>query len=461
MNIEKDLKIIVETLSQYIQENYNPETPVVNYKNAKQLKNSFDFTLGAPGEDLHSLIEKYLHFSVRTTHPNYNNQLFAGLNPFAVIGEIVTAFTNTTMATYEMAPVATLMERELIKKMSKLIGHDDGSGIMLTGGSNANMQAIHCARAAKFPEIKKLGNSTNNLCMFVSEESHYSFDKAVNLMGIGSDNLIKVKTTNGKMNPIELEQEINQAIAENKKPFFVASTAGTTVKGYFDPITDIDKICKKFDLWHHIDGAWGGSVALSSKHKHLIAGSELADSFTWDAHKMMGSTLITSLFLTKHKNALTQANSGGAGSSYIFHEYENASYDLGPESLQCGRRNDAFKLWLTWKMMGDTGFENLINTLFENAAYATKYVEEHPELKLIHPTESLNVCYQVIPPTKETDINKFNYDLRFKIVRDGKFMVNFSTDSEGRVFFRHTFANNQTTKESIDNYFNYLKANFI
>ncbi len=449
-NIEETLKKLIS----YINENEDKNTPVINYKSASELSDLVDFKLSSSNQDLNKLIDDYLKYSVRTSHPQFNNQLWAGINPISVIGEIVTAFTNTTMATYEMAPMATLMEHELVAKMNSLIGFHDGDGIMLTGGSNANMQAIHVARQLKFPEVKTVGNNSRALCLFVSEESHYSFEKAVNLMGIGTNNLIKIKTKNGKMDPAHLEQEILKAQHGDKTPFFVGSTAGTTVKGVFDPIIPIDKICKKYDLWHHIDGAWGGSVLLSQTHRKLLTGCELADSFTWDAHKMMGSTLITSFFLTKHKNALIEANSGG-GNSYIFHEYENTQYDTGPKSLQCGRRNDAFKLWLTWKMMGDAGFETLIDKLFENAQYATEIVKTNPRLKLLFEPESLNVCYQVIPLDEKIDICKYNYDLRFKIAHCGSFMVNFSTD-DGLKFFRHTFANNQTAKEDITNYFNDL-----
>ncbi len=454
MNFDELLGKSITLLKEYHKEHFYDETPVIHYQTGPELLKKIDFNLNSKDEDLLKHIKNYLSYSVRTAHPGFSNQLWAGFDPIGVIGEIVTAFTNTTMATFEMSPVATLMEREIIKKMTSLVGFEDGEGIMLTGGSNANLMALHVARQFKFPEVKALGNNSRNLVAFVSEESHYSFSKAINLLGIGSENLIKIKAIKGKMDPSSLEHEILKAQHGNKTPYFVASTAGTTVRGAFDPIIQIDKVAKKYDLWHHVDGAWGGSVLLSQKHKHLIQGHELVDSFTWDAHKMMGATLIASAFLTKHKKSLYEANSGG-GSRYIFHEYENTQYDLGPESIQCGRRNDALKLWLSWKVMGDEGFEKLIDSYFEQVQFAKKLVQEHPRLELIYEPEFLNLCYQVKPKNQDLDINKYNSELRYKVVKEGRYMVNFSREGD-KIFFRDIFINNQKTQRTIQQYFDYL-----
>jgi glutamate/tyrosine decarboxylase-like PLP-dependent enzyme len=144
------------------------------------------------------------------------------------------------------------------------------------------------------------------------------------------------------------------------------------------------------------------------------------------------------------------------GRSIFFHEYENADYDTGPYSLQCGRRNDAFKFWLTWKVLGDEGLEQQINKLFENAKFVRDYVNSHPRLKLIGEPESLNVCYQVLPED-DRNVNEYNYSLRYKMMKQGKFYVNISRN-ENQLFFRHTLANNQTTPKSLKVYFESLLA---
>jgi len=187
---------------------------------------------------------------------------------------------------------------------------------------------------------------------------------------------------------------------------------------------------------------------------------ENADSFTFDAHKLLGTGLITSFFLAKKDGVLKAANSGG-GSQYIFHDYENSEFDLGPKSLQCGRKVDSLKFWLTWKSRGHTGLETLIDEQYEKQIYFTNLIKEHPRFKLIQEPEYLNVCFQVLPEDQDVDVNKYNLDLRFKLVQSGKLMTNFSSFSDGTVFFRHIFANHETTKADLVQLIELILSNSI
>ena len=441
---------VITLLEDYLNEIGNSKTPVVDYIPGNELKSKFvlenDNALSM-GEYLDE-IKNYLKYSVRTTHPLCNNQLFAGINPESIIAELLTVITNTTMATYEMAPVATLMEQELIKKINEILGFNHGDGIMLTGGSNANLMAIHLARHKKFPDTKHSGNENHKFAIFVSDQAHYSHQKAVMLMGMGLESLISVKSNSaGQMDPEDLEAKILHAKTQGREPLLVCSTAGTTVMGAFDPIDRNSEICKQYGLWHHIDGAWGGAVMFSSKYKKLLQDTSKVDSFTFDAHKTLATGVITSFFLTNHKGLLEEANSAG-GSTYIFHNYENSDFDTGPKSLQCGRKNDALKMWLTWKSRGAIGLENIVNDLYDKQSFMVQEIKENPRLKLLFEPEYLNVCFQVIPESN-VDINRFNFDLRFKVVQSGKLMTNFSSWPDGTVFFRHILANQETTKEDL------------
>lgn len=444
---------ILDIVHNYLHESSLDETSVVEYHQAEKLKNLLDLKLqdsAATDSEILEEVKKYLKYSVRTTHPLYNNQLNSGSNFESLIGEVVSFITNTTMATFEVAPVATLMEEKLIEELNSIIGFDNGEGIMLTGGSNANMMAIHAARNERFPNILEEGNISTPMKVFISKEAHYSHKKAMMLLGLGTNNLISVKADDkGKMDPADLELKITECIQADHIPLLVCSTAGTTVQGAFDPIKEINAVCKKYQVWHHIDGAWGGAVMFSKKYKHLLAGIEGADSYTFDAHKLLGTGLITSFFLSRKKGVLKAANSGG-GSQYIFHNYENADYDTGRKSLQCGRKVDSLKFWLTWKSRGHSGLEEYVDEQYAKRDYLVEKIKAHPRLKLIHDPQYLNVCFQVIPEENNIDINKYNLDLRFKLVQSGKMMTNFSSWSDGTVFFRHIFANHETQNKHLD-----------
>ena len=154
------------------------------------------------------------------------------------------------------------------------------------------------------------------------------------------------------------------------------ATSGTTVRGSFDPLDKLSEICHQREIWLHVDAAWGGSCLFSTEHASLMAGVEWADSVCWDAHKLMGVPLICSTFLIKEPKHLRKVCSHGGAAHYLFHE-ETESDDLGRLSLQCGRRNDALKLWLAWREKGDAGWARMVEKYSSLAQYLENKVNPH------------------------------------------------------------------------------------
>ena len=448
---EKILKII----NDYIRQTADPETPVTKHLPPQELRRHLDLSLPAEGctrEDLYRAIDAYLEFGVRTGHKQFFNQLWSGFTLPGFLGEIFTCLTNTSMYTYEVAPVATLMELELLKKAGSLAGFKDPEGLFVTGGSNGNLLAMLIARNKILPGIKEKGFSApNNLVAFVSDQAHYSFNKAANVLGIGSDQVIPVKSdASGRMIPGELKRSVAASREAGKLPFFVAVTAGTTVTGAFDPCDRIGPIARENQMWLHVDGSLGGTVLLSPRHRSLLQGLAEADSFVWNPHKLMGLPLICSIFLTREKDYLVKTNAV-SGAEYLFHDESYGAYDLGPISLQCGRKVDALKLWLSWKYYGDSGYAERIDRFFELAAYAEEIVIQHSDLELLVPRSSVNICFRYLPP-EGTDINVFNLKIREELARSGKSFVNFAYIDD-KLVLRPVIANHELEKKDIDTFF--------
>jgi glutamate/tyrosine decarboxylase-like PLP-dependent enzyme len=443
------LSDVFSLISKYIEENEDEKTLVIKNKTPKDLRDEIDFGIkkeGVSEEELVNLADKYLKYSVRTGHSQFANQLFQGFTYPGVIGEILTATTNTSMYTYEVAPVATLIEIELISKMNCYLGFKNGEGTFVPGGSYSNMIAVLSARNKFRPDIKKKGIQNNDLVMFISDQAHYSFRKAANMLGIGVENIINIPSDkDGRMIPDKLEKEIEKVISEGRLPFFVGATAGTTVTGSFDPITKISELSRKYKLWLHVDGALGASAILSKKYKHLVEGIDRADSVTWNPHKMMGIPLSCSVILIKERGLLENACSVDHG-SYLFHHSEE-SYDLGQKSLQCGRRVDSLKLWLAWKYFGEEGYDARITKLFELANYAQTKIQEKEELELLFPLQSLNLCFRF----KESS-NEINLRIHNQLLKSGKSMVNYAK-IEGKISFRLALINPDIDEKDIDTFF--------
>ena len=394
-------------------------------------------------------VESVLRNSVRTTAPGFMNPLWGGLSIASIAGELVTAATNTAMYTYEIAPIATLIESSILKRMAELADFGTSQGTLTTGGSNGNLLGMLCARQVKFPMSSHTGFDGTNMVAFVSEESHYSFSIASNVIGIGHSNLIKVRCNeHGQMRPDALEEEIEYALREGRIPFAVLATSGTTVKGSFDPLREIAEVAHKYELWMHVDAAWGGSCLVSSQYRSLMDGIELADSFCWDAHKMMGVPLICSAFIVKDADVLRAVCSNGNTAHYLYIETGD-DVDLGRYSLQCGRRNDALKLWLAWREIGDAGWAAMVERFMDLANYLEEQVKNHPSLELMSERMWTNVCFRYVGDSSTDERNRINAELRQRLIQDGRFMVSRSTIDES-IILRSVIANRSVTETSLD-----------
>lgn len=443
-------KQVLEKLYQYKTTAQNRK--VRNEQSTSELLQQMNLSISQGGtsfEELNQFLDQYLEYSTNTHSNQFLNQFFTGGNLPAILGEVITAFTNTSMYTFEVAPVATLIEKKMIAKMCQVLGYENGDGIFTTGGSNANMIAMLSARNHKVQYSMYDGiTQTQKLTAFISDQMHYSFQTAANILGIGIDNLIKVKSdSKGKIILSELELAIQESKQRGEIPFIVCGIAGTTVLGAFDDFEGIATIAQKHQLWFHIDGAFGGSLLLSEQKHQLFKGAELADSFAWDAHKLMNIPFVCSVILMKNRGLLS-SNLSNLNKEYLFHNPNEEDLDLGLKSLQCGRKADALKLFIAWKYYGDQQLFDMTNNLLDIAQYFTQKVKSYPELELFLEPETLCVCFRV----KHHAPDKFNVAIRNQILKKGKSMVNY-TRINNQIYFRFVNVNMACTKADIDQFF--------
>ena len=424
---------------------------VTDFIPQSSLRKTSDLSLPLEGlglENALSDIDNFLKHSVKTNQPGFMNPLWGGMNIAAFAGEVIATLANNSMYTYELSPMATLIEQALIKRMCEMVGFSDGNGTLTTGGSNGNMIGMMCARYVKDPLGQQRGFDSGNLVSFVSEESHYSVLMAANVLGIGFDNVIKVPCdSDGRMRVDKLEEEINRCKVNGQTPFCVIATSGTTVRGAFDPLREIAEVCANQNLWLHVDAAWGGSCLFSNKLRVLMDGVELADSVCWDAHKMMGLPLVCSAFLIKKPEILRKICSHGNVAHYLFLG-DAEDVDLGRISLQCGRRNDALKLFLSWREKGDAGWARLVENYIALADYLETRVESHPNLEMMSTRQWSNVCIRYT--AESIDHDEINSNLRDRLVKSGNFMISQSNIGENTIL-RPVIANPSVGKETIDN----------
>jgi glutamate/tyrosine decarboxylase-like PLP-dependent enzyme len=270
---------------------------------------------------------------------------------------------------------------------------------------------------------------------------------SANVLGIGFDNVVKVPCdSDGRMRVDKLEEEIERTRINGQIPFCVVATSGTTVRGAFDPLKEIGDICSHEDIWLHVDAAWGGSCLFSAKYRKHMDGVELADSVCWDSHKMMGLPLVCSAFLIKQPELLRKICSHGNVAHYLFLG-DAEDIDLGRISLQCGRRNDALKLFLAWREKGDAGWARLVENYIELADYLQSRVEAHTNLEMMSSRVWSNVCIRYT--ADGIDHNGVNKTLRERLVKTGNFMISQSNIGE-HIILRPVISNPSVSKETID-----------
>ena len=275
------------------------------------------------------------------------------------------------------------------------------------------------------------------------------------MCGLGTENVWPVPIdAQGRMIPDKLDKLIIKAKSEGRTPFYVNATAGTTVLGSYDSFTEIAAICKKHNLWMHIDGSWGGSVVFSSQQKHKLQGAELADSLAVNPHKMMGVPVTCSFLLGKDLTQFHRANTLPAG--YLFHEVSSSSgevWDLADLTLQCGRRGESLKLALAWIYYGSEGFERQIDHAFNIASYFATKIHDLDDFVLVseNPPPCLQVCFYYAKNgnlAKEKDANtRVTAEIVQKLIPRG-FMVDYAPGERGS-FFR-VVVNRDTLQGTVD-----------
>ncbi|WP_299129018.1 pyridoxal-dependent decarboxylase [uncultured Winogradskyella sp.] len=390
--MQKDLNLFIQLAELLLEE--EQKNPVAKPIPTQSLYNNLDLSLDKDGiidEDLSNTLKKIIKSTPKTASKSFFNQLFGGRLGKATLGDLLAVLFNNSMYTYKVAGPQVGIEKQVLKSVCALAGYaKDSDGTFAPGGSMSNMMALIMARDFKNEAIRTEGLS-NKMTLYTSKASHYSIAKNAALTGIGRDQVRHVNTNGkGEMLAEHLDTLIKDDLANGYEPFFVNATAGTTVLGAFDDIKSISKVCKKYDLWLHVDGAYCGGVIFSNTYKHLVDGLELSDSFSVNAHKMLGTPLSCSIIITQHKAQLHHSFSNEA--DYLY-QTDGDDFNLGKTSLQCGRRNDALKVWTLWKSVGTKGLEKIVDKQFEMAKIARDYMAQNDAYTLYSFENSISVCF--------------------------------------------------------------------
>lgn len=364
------------------------------------------------------LMQKLVAHSVHTASPSFIGHMTSALPYFVLPLSKMMVGLNQNLVKIETSKAFTPLERQVLGMMHHLVyGQNDGFykkwmhsanhslGAFCSGGTIANITALWIARNrllkadGEFKGIAREGlfnamkhYGYDGLAILVSERGHYSLGKAADVLGIGRDSLIAVKTdADNRIDIAQLQTKMAQLRSANIRVLAIVGVAGTTETGNVDPLNELADLAQQYDCHFHVDAAWGGATLLSDKYRHLLSGIERADSVTIDAHKQMYVPMGAGMVVFKHPSS---AHAIEHHAEYILRK---GSKDLGSQTLEGSRPGMAMLVHACLQVIGRDGYEILINRSLEKARYFATLIEHNIDFELITEPELCLLTYRYVP----------------------------------------------------------------
>lgn len=381
--------------------------------------------------------------SAAQSRPRYLAYIGASGLEIGAIADFLASSFDINLAA--KAGAATSLERQTARWVAEFIGYRGGEGLFTSGGTVSNMTAMLAARTKAMPTSRKQG-ITEPMAVYCSKEAHYSNVRAVEAMGLGSNAVRSIAIDeNHRLIPAEFEAAVKTDIAAGIKPMAVIASAGTTLTGAVDPLRAIAEICRKYEIWMHIDGAYGAPAAGTSKVGNLFDGLDMADSLTIDLHKWMFVPKACSVLLVKDLGRLNATFSHNE--AYMPHD--SADFNPVDLTLEYSRPVRALKMWMGFYTHGAQSFREAITGGLELADLTYDRASKLAHFRVLPNRPQLSIVPIQIRPDGVTDVSAHNRLLCQEIVRDGRVYMS-PAEIDGETWLRPCFVNFRTTKEDVD-----------
>ncbi len=402
---------------------------------------------------LREIIQNTLRYSMRLNSPNYMGHQVNPPVPIAGALTMLGGILNPGLGVYEMSQFASATERFMIKEFVSQLGwhREESDGIITSGGTLANTTALLAARGFHFKDSWQKGLGGLKPAILTSGESHYSIMRAAAILGLGADAVFKVPVDSYfRMRPDQLEVVRREAEAKGYQVFCVIGSACTTSVGAFDPLVPIADFCSRYGYWFHVDAAHGGGYLLSNQQRHLLAGIELADSVTWDAHKMMFVPSLCTFLL--YRDRVKSYAPFHQDAPYLFDSESMRDFDGGLRTVECTKGQLVYPLWVLWSLFGPKMFADLVDQTSAVTQTFFRMVDDSVDFQAVHKPECNIFCFRYTPAecahASADLLSSYQKRIREELVRDGRFFIT-GTSINGVYALRVTIINPSTSGEHL------------
>ena len=427
-----------------------PPGPVVRSSPPRELR----ARLATPPPEIPASFDEILEDLERDVLPNVARISHPGYLAFipgegtwpGALGDLIASALNIDTCWWLGSSGPSALELVVIDWFRQWVGYpEQAAGVLVSGGSAANLTALACAREAR------VGAMDERAVVYMSDQTHSSLARAARALGFRPDQVRVIPTDHrARLRMDALAGAVNADLAARRIPLIVIANAGTTAAGAVDPLADVAEICRRHGIWLHVDGAYGAFAALSERGRRALAGVELADSITLDPHKWLYQPIELGALLVRDGATLRR---GFEISPDYLTDIEAADQEVNfsDRGLQLTRGCRALKLWISLRYFGVAAFRQAIDNCLDLALHAQRSIEASPALELMTPASLGVVTFRRHPAgvDDEAQLERINAAIADQIEEQGD--VFLSTGRvRGRFVLRLCILNHSTTQTEVD-----------
>jgi len=405
--------------------------PVMSQVKPGQIKEKLPLEAPGQGEPMERIFDDFKEIILpgitHWQHPFWFAYFPANNSPPSILAELLTAGLGTLCMVWQTSPAAAELEEVVLEWLRKMLGLPEGmAGVIQDTASTANLCALLTAREkATYFEANQKG-LRKPLVVYASEEAHSSVEKGAKIAGYGKENLHLIPTDDAfAMIPEKLEEAVITDKKRGLQPACVVATLGTTSSTAIDPLAAIGKICRRHDLWLHVDAAFAGTAAILPEKRWMLEGAEYVDSFVFNPHKWMFTNFDCSAYFAKEPGTLIRTFE-------VHPEYLKTGLDAQVKNfrdwgIQLGRRFRALKLWFVIRYYGVERLQAMVREHIRLAQLFKEWVEEHEDFELMAPVSLSLVCFRLNDGRDEEALYSLNKHLLDRLNQSGKVYLTHTT----------------------------------
>lgn len=417
-----------------------PQAPPMQAEQLEKILNDF-YEIIIPGITHWNHPRFFGYFSITGSYPG-------------IIGELLASALNVNAMLWKTSPAATELEEVVLDWLRQMVGlPEQFDAVINDTASVGSLCAMAAARECAKLNIREKGLAGRRdlppLRMYTSDQAHSSIEKAAIVLGIGQENIIKIRSDEQyRMDITALREAIQRDLAQGRKPICVIATIGTTSTTSVDPIESIASICEQFGLWLHVDAAYGGSAAVLPEKRFLFNGWEQADSIIINPHKWLFTPIDCSVLFCRRPEILKQAFS--LTPEYLRTPEAGEVKNYMEYGVALGRRFRALKLWLVIRSFGIEKIQSILRQHIAFAQRLATMMQQNDQVELLAPVPFSTVVFRFVPDTHFDDdqLNRFNEQLLERVNRTGAVFLSH-TKLRDRFALRLAIGNIKTTWEDV------------